>query len=455
MNSEQLKSQIIGLTEQYYRAVEEEKRAFRPGKTRVDYGGRVYNEAELSSLVDSSLQFWLTAGRYTRKFERGLASTVRVRYASFVNSGSSANLLAFSTLTSPWLGERRIRPGDEVISVAAGFPTTVAPTIQYGAVPVFVDVDLRTMNVDVSLLEAALSEKTKAVMIAHTLGNPFDIDAVLDFCTRHNLWLVEDNRDGLGSTYTTRLSGKEETRPTGSFGHLATSSFSPAHHITTGEGGAVYTDDEQLERIMNSVRDRGRDCWCMAGQENTCGLRFSQRFGELPMGYDHKCVYTHFGYNLKASDMQAAVGLAQLDKLDEFTQARKDNFVALRDVVAPYSDFVQVIEPTEHSDPSWFGFMVLVKDEAPFTRDEIVAHLESNKIQTRMLFAGNLLKHPCFDEMRETQTGYRVVGDLANTDRIMNTAFWVGVYPGLTGGRLEHMLETLDSFLGGRVAATV
>ncbi len=423
------------------------KQSFIPGKSRISYGGRVYDEKEMINLVDASLDFWLTAGRYAAQFEEKFAGFLGVKHCSLTNSGSSANLLAFMALTSPRLGERRIRSGDEVITVAAGFPTTVAPVIQYGAVPVFVDVSLPTYNIDCNHLEAALSEKTKAVMLAHTLGNPFDIGAVKSFCDKNGLWLIEDTCDALGSTYTQTsnlpvpISGL-----CGTLGHISTFSFYPAHHMTMGEGGAVCTNDIRLKRLVESFRDWGRDCWCPPGRDNTCSHRFDRQFGELPMGYDHKYVYSHFGYNLKVTDMQAAIGCAQLEKLPDFIEARKRNWRILRDGLAGMSDRFILPEATPNSDPSWFGFLLTVREDAGFTRDEIVGHLESRGIQTRMLFAGNLVKHPCFDEMRAQHTGYRVIGDLANTDRIMRDTFWVGVYPGMTEEMTAFMCAQIKGF---------
>lgn len=415
---------------------------FAPGKSRISYAGRVFDEKEMINLVDSSLDFWLTTGKYAERFEKEFAEFLGVKHCSLTNSGSSANLLAFMALTSPKLGDRRIKKGDEVITVAAGFPTTVAPIIQYGAVPVFVDVFLPTYNIDCSQLETALSERTKAVMVAHTLGNPFDLNAVKSFCDKHNLWLIEDNCDALGSRYFY----KGEWRFTGTIGHIGTSSFYPPHHITMGEGGAVYTNDASLKMLVESFRDWGRDCWCPSGRDNTCGKRFGQQFGELPYGYDHKYVYSHFGYNLKVTDMQAAIGCAQLEKLPSFIEARKRNWKMLRDGLAVLNDKFILPEATEGSDPSWFGFLLTVKEGAGFTRDNIVNHLESKGIQTRMLFAGNLIKHPCFDEMRRDGHGYRVVGSLENADRIMNDTFWVGVYPGMESPHIAHMIEMIKEF---------
>jgi CDP-6-deoxy-D-xylo-4-hexulose-3-dehydrase len=397
------------------------------------------------SLVDSALDFWLTAGKYADEFERKFAEFLGVKYCSLVNSGSSANLLAFMALTSPKLGAKRIKRGDEVITVAAGFPTTVTSIIQYGAVPVFVDITLPAYNIDCNQLEAALSEKTKAIMVAHTLGNPFDLNAVKGFCDKHNLWLIEDNCDALGSKYLYNGAW----RYTGTIGHIGTSSFYPPHHMTMGEGGAVYTNDPELKRIIESFRDWGRDCWCASGKDNTCRKRFDWQLGELPYGYDHKYVYSHFGYNLKVTDMQAAIGCAQLEKLPGFIEARKKNWKLLRDGLDTLSDRFILPEASENSDPSWFGFLLTVKEDAGFTRDSIVNHLEANGIQTRMLFAGNLIKHPCFDEMRKTGEWYRVVGSLENTDRIMRDAFLVGVYPGMTNEMILFMIEKIRDFWNG------
>jgi CDP-6-deoxy-D-xylo-4-hexulose-3-dehydrase len=448
--SREVRTEILDLVKEYVELSRYEERPFVPGKSVVRYAGRVYDESEVLNLVNSSLDFWLTEGPYATRLERALGRFLGLHYCRLVNSGSSANLLAFSALTSPSLGDRQIRRGDEVITLAAGFPTTVAPTVQYGAVPVFVDVEAKTANVDVSQLEAAVSDRTKAVMIAHTLGNPFDIDAVLDFCRRHDLWLVEDNCDALGSNYTSHLDGGEVTRPTGTFGHLATSSFYPPHQMTMGEGGAVYTGDEQLDGLVASFRDWGRDCYCKSGKDNTCRLRFEHQLGTLPYGYDHKYTYSHFGYNLKVTDLQAAIGLAQLAKLPSFGAARRRNFAYLCDALAHRCDVFDFVEATPNSDPSWFGFLMTVREDAPFDRSAVVGHLESKKIQTRMLFAGNLTRHPCFDEMRETGVGYRCIGDLQATERLMSQAFWVGVYPGMTEGQLGYMVEQINSFCNAR-----
>lgn len=439
---DELKQQILSLTRAYYAEVHGQKKSFEPGKTFVNYGGRYYDEQELVNLVDSSLDFWLTAGPWAHKFEKRFAEWLGVKYCSLTNSGSSANLLAFSALTAPELGERRIKRGDEVITVACGFPTTVTPCIQYGAIPVFVDMTVPEYNIDATQLEAALSPKTKAVMIAHSLGNPFDLQAVKDFCDRHGLWLVEDNCDALGSTYL--IDGVE--RKTGTIGHIGTSSFYPPHHMTMGEGGAVYTNDPLLHKLVNSYRDWGRDCWCVGGVDNTCGCRFTKQFGELPMGYDHKYVYSHFGYNLKVTDMQAAIGCAQLEKLDHIVEARRRNFARLKEALADVPGLI-LPEAQRNSNPSWFGFLISVKEDVGFTRNELVTYLESRKIQTRNLFAGNLLKHPAFDEMRRSRQGYRVVGVLKNTDFIMNHTFWIGVYPGMTDEMLDYMAESIKEFV--------
>lgn len=436
MREEEAKKQILEMVEAYHNAYHNQPREFEAGQ-RIPYASRVYDSREMVNLVDSALEFWLTSGRYTDAFEKGLGEYLGVKHVALVNSGSSANLLAFMTLTSPLLGERRIRPGDEVITVAAGFPTTITPAIQYGAVPVFVDVTIPQYNIDASRLEEALSPRTKAVMIAHTLGNPFDIQTIQAFCKKHGLWLVEDNCDALGSRYT--LEG--ETRFTGTFGNLGTSSFYPPHHMTMGEGGAVYTNDPVLARVMRSMRDWGRDCVCPSGVDNVCGKRFSRQDGELPYGYDHKYVYSHFGYNLKATDMQAAVGVAQLEKFPGFVERRKENFRLLRSLLEEGQDRLILPEAQKDADPSWFGFLITCREGVD--RNKVVASVEEKGIQTRMLFAGNLIKHPCFNEMREAGTGYRVVGELTNTDRIMTDSFWVGVYPGMTEAMIRHMAKSI------------
>ncbi len=438
---EELKAQILELTREYYKEVHAQKKEFEPGKSFVHYGGRYFNDEEMVNLVDSSLDFWLTQGPWTHKFERRLADWLGVKYCAVTNSGSSANLLAFYTLTSHKLGDRRIKKGDEVITVAAGFPTTVTPIIQYGAIPVFVDVALPGFDIDVNQLEAAYSPKTKAVMMAHSLGNPFNLKAVLAFCEKHNLWLIEDNCDALGSEYT--IDGV--TKKTGTWGHIGTSSFYPPHHMTMGEGGAVYTNDPVLNKITLSFRDWGRDCWCASGVDNTCRMRFTGQFGELPKGYDHKYVYSHFGFNLKITDMQAAVGCAQLDKLDQIVAARRANYQMLYDGLKDVPGLVLPVAEA-NSNPSWFGFLIAVKEDAGFTRNELTGYLEQNKIQTRNLFAGNLTKHPCFDEMRQTGEGYRVVGELNNTDFVMTNGFWIGVFPGMTKEMNQWMIKCISDF---------
>ena len=438
---EELKAQILELTREYYKEVHAQKKEFEPGKSFVHYGGRFFNDEEMVNLVDSSLDFWLTQGPWTHKFERRLADWLGVKFCAVTNSGSSANLLAFYTLTSHKLGDRRIKKGDEVITVAAGFPTTVTPIIQYGAIPVFVDVALPGFDIDVNQLEAAYSPKTKAVMMAHSLGNPFNLKAVLAFCEKHNLWLIEDNCDALGSEYT--IDGV--TKKTGTWGHIGTSSFYPPHHMTMGEGGAVYTNDPLLNKITLSFRDWGRDCWCASGVDNTCRMRFTGQFGELPQGYDHKYVYSHFGFNLKITDMQAAVGCAQLDKLDQIVAARRANYQMLYDGLKDVPGLILPVAEA-NSNPSWFGFLIAVKEDAGFTRNDLTGYLEQNKIQTRNLFAGNLTKHPCFDEMRQTGEGYRIVGELKNTDFVMTNGFWIGVFPGMTKEMNQWMIKCISEF---------
>ena len=442
---ENLKQQILELTREYYREVHGQKKEFRPGETFVNYGGRYFDDAEVINLVDASLDFWLTAGPWAHKFETRLANWLGVKHCAVCNSGSSANLLAFYALTSPKLGDRAIKCGDEIITVAAGFPTTVNPIIQFGAVPVFVDVALPGYDIDVNQLEAAYCDKVKAVMLAHSLGNPFNIKAVKEFCDKHNLWLIEDNCDALGSEYT--IDGV--TKKTGTWGHIGTSSFYPPHHMTMGEGGAVYTNDALLDKIVRSFRDWGRDCWCVGGVDNTCKMRFTGQFGELPQGYDHKYVYSHFGFNLKITDMQAAIGCAQLEKLDTIVAARRKNWARLHEGL---KDVEQLILPEAeaNSNPSWFGFLIAVKDDAGFTRNELTSFLESRRIQTRNLFAGNLIKHPAFDEMRKSGEGYRVVGELRMTDFVMNNGFWIGVYPGMTDEMIDWMITSIKEFCNGK-----
>ncbi|MBQ4329673.1 MAG: lipopolysaccharide biosynthesis protein RfbH [Lentisphaeria bacterium] len=438
IKAKKLHDEIIEKVAEYYETVHApaQNATFVAGKSRVNYAGRVFDAAEMTNLADAALEFWLTSGRYTKEFEKKLAEHLGVKYALMVNSGSSANLLAFSALTSPLLGERRIRRGDEVITVACAFPTTVAPVIQYGAVPVFVDVESKSANIDVNELEKALSEKSKAVMIAHTLGNPFNLKKVKEFCDKQRLFLIEDNCDALGS----KFAGKY----TGTWGDIGTSSFYPPHHLTMGEGGAVYTDDPLLKKAMLSIRDWGRECWCDSGVDNSCGCRFTRQFGKLPKGYDHKYVYSHFGYNLKATDLQAAIGVAQLDKLEGFTAKRKANFAKLYDGLKDLKE-LEIFEKYPESDPAWFGFLLTVTEEAGFTRNELTEYLEKNQIQTRNLFAGNLLKHPCFEGLEENKD-YRVIGGLPNTERIMNNSFWVGVYPGMTEEKLDYMISKIREF---------
>jgi CDP-6-deoxy-D-xylo-4-hexulose-3-dehydrase len=435
MTKEQAAGAILENIKEYYKLFMQ-KPAYKDGD-RISYASRVFDDHEMVNLVDSALEFWLTSGRYTDRFEKQLAGYLNTSYCSLVNSGSSANLLAFAALTSPLLNEKRIRPGDEVITVAAGFPTTVNPIVQYGAIPVFVDVTIPQYNIDVSLLENAFSAKTKAVMLAHTLGNPFDLYAVKAFCEAHNLWLVEDNCDALGSVYT--FNGNE--RFTGTIGDIGTSSFYPPHHMTMGEGGAVYTDNPLLHKIVRSMRDWGRDCACPSGKDNLCGHRFNKQYGELPLGYDHKYVYSHFGYNLKATDMQAAIGCAQLEKFPSFVERRRHNWQRLYDGLSGLRNKLILPEAAKNSRPSWFGFLVTCKDGV--NRNKLVQYIESKNIQTRMLFAGNLLKHPCFDEMRESGAGYRVAETLDITDRIMNDTFWIGVYPGMNDTMIDRMIEVI------------
>ncbi len=439
-SQEEARQKILDLVREYAQTYHNQKKEFEIGD-RINYGGRVYDSEELVALADCTLEFWLTAGRYTRQFEKEFGEYLGVPYVSVVNSGSSANLCAFMALTSPLLGDRQVLPGDEVITVACGFPTTIAPILQYGAVPVFLDVQIGSYNIDVSRLEDAISPRTKVVMIAHTLGNPFDLKTVKGFCDKHGLWLIEDNCDALGSTYT--LDGKEYM--TGTIGDIGTSSFYPPHHMTMGEGGAVYTRDAKLHRIIRSMRDWGRDCRCESGQDNLCGHRFDGQYGLLPKGYDHKYVYSHLGYNLKATDMQAAVGCAQLKKLPSFGKARRENFAYLNNMLLEMDTGRYYVLPQrcENSDPSWFGYLLTCRDGV--SRKSVVEKLEAAGIQIRMLFAGNIIKHPCFDQMRQMQGAprYRVIGDLANTDRIMEDTFWVGVYPGMTKDMLGYMAKMI------------
>ncbi|MBR1714917.1 MAG: lipopolysaccharide biosynthesis protein RfbH [Treponema sp.] len=435
-SKEEATKEILESVKEYY-AKFMKKPEYKDGD-RISYASRVFDEKEMVNLVDSSLEFWLTSGRYTDQFEKQMGEYLGTPFVSLVNSGSSANLIAFMTLTSPVLCDRQIKRGDEVITVACGFPTTVTPILNYGAVPVFVDVKVPQYNIDVSQLEAALSPKTKAVMIAHTLGNPFDLKAVTEFCKKHNLWLVEDNCDALGSEYT--LDGK--TYKTGTIGDIGTSSFYPPHHMTMGEGGAVYTRNPKLHKIIRSFRDWGRDCICPSGVDNLCGHRFDRQFGTLPLGYDHKYTYSHFGYNLKATDMQAAIGCAQLEKFPSFVERRKYNWNRIYDGLKSVQDKLILPEPVENSSPSWFGFCITCKDGV--NRNELVKKIEAQNIQTRALFAGNLTRHPCFDQIRGTDA-YRVIGDLSETDRIMNNTFWIGVYPGMTDAMLDRMISVIKA----------
>ena len=438
-NSEaEAREQIKELVTAYYHDFKEKKEPFREGD-RINYAGRVFDEKEMCALTDAMLDFWLTTGRFSDRFEKEFGEWIGAKYVHLVNSGSSANLLAFMALTAPELKERQIRPGDEVITVACGFPTTVTPILNYGAVPVFVDVTIPQYNIDTTKLEEALSPKTKAVMIAHTLGNPFDLKAVKAFCDKHALWLIEDNCDALGSTYT--MDG--ETRYTGTWGDIGTSSFYPPHHMTMGEGGAVYTNNPLLHRLLLSFRDWGRDCVCPSGHDNYCGHRFDGQFGELPKGYDHKYVYSHFGYNLKVTDMQAAVGCEQLKKFPDFIERRKHNWARLRKALEPAQDKLILPEPAENSDPSWFGFLITVRPESGLSRNQVTKVIEEHNIQTRLLFSGNLIRHPCFVQLRGTDA-YRVVGDLAVTEQIMNNTFWVGVYPGMTDEMLDYMAKVIQ-----------
>ncbi|MDR1701897.1 MAG: lipopolysaccharide biosynthesis protein RfbH [Sporomusaceae bacterium] len=444
--TERLRQEAIQAAVNYYKIKHAPQKEFQAGD-KIPYAGRVFAEKEIANLIDASLDFWLTAGKYAAQFEAAFAQFLQVKYVSLTNSGSSANLLAFMALTSPQLGERRIQKGDEVITVAAGFPTTVAPIIQYGAVPVFVDVSLPQYNIDPTTLTAALSAKTKAVMLAHTLGNPFSLKTVKEFCDKYNLWLIEDNCDALGAEYL--LEGK--WRYTGTIGHIGTSSFYPPHHMTMGEGGAVYTNDAHLKRLIESFRDWGRDCWCPPGKDNTCQNRFNRQFTHLPPGYDHKYVYSHFGYNLKITDLQAAIGCAQLEKLPGFIQKRNQNWARLRAGLDRLQDVFILPEPAPHSKPSWFGFLLTLRPESKISRDAIVQQLEKHGIQTRMLFAGNLLKQPCFDELRADPSTFRVAGSLENSDLIMQKTFWLGVYPGLDEARINFMIKTLTEIVSREV----
>lgn len=439
-NEAEARAEIKSLVGEFYKEFKEpaeSKENFKPGD-RISYASRVYDEKEMQSLTDAMLDFWLTTGRFSKEFEKNFAEWIGVKYAHLVNSGSSANLIAFSVLTAPELGDRQIKRGDEVITVACGFPTTITPILQYGAIPVFVDVTIPQYNIDVTQLEAALSEKTKAVMIAHTLGNPFDLKSVKAFCDKHNLWLVEDNCDALGTKYT--IDG--ETRFTGTWGDIGTSSFYPPHHMTMGEGGAVYTNNPLLNRLILSYRDWGRDCICVSGQDNLCGHRWDGQFGELPVGYDHKYTYSHFGYNLKVTDLQAAVGVEQLKKFPSFIERRKHNWARLHAALEDIQDKIILPEPAENSDPSWFGFLISIRPETGLNRNDVTKYIEGKNVQTRLLFSGNIIKQPCFNEIRGTDA-YRVVGNLDNSDFVVNNTFWVGVYPGMTDVMIDYMAQVI------------
>ncbi len=437
MIEDELKKEIYEKIKLLY-TYRKDKEEFIPGKTTISYAGRVYDSDDICTLVDSALDFWLTSGRFTKQFEEEFANFLGMKSCLLTNSGSSANLLAISALTSPKLGRRRLRPGDEVITTACGFPTTLNPIIQNGLVPVFLDVEPGTYNIQADKIEDAISNKTKAIFIPHTLGNPADIDMVIDAVDKHGLWFVEDNCDALGSKYNDKY--------TGTFGHISTYSFYPAHHMTMGEGGAVMTNDFLLKKILLSFRDWGRDCWCETGQDNSCNKRFSWQLGKLPYGYDHKYTYSHIGYNLKATDMQAAIGVAQLKKLPTFIEKRKHNFALLHNALKKYDRYLLLPHATAKSEPSWFGFPIMVKETAPFTRDDIVKHLEDHKIATRMLFGGNLLKQPAYEGIR-----YRLVGSLENTDAVMNRLFWIGVYPGLTMEMISYMISMIGEFMINKI----
>jgi CDP-6-deoxy-D-xylo-4-hexulose-3-dehydrase len=433
MDIKSLRQEIITKTIEYYQLKFAQKE-FIPGKTRVNYAGRVFDEKELINAVDASLDFWLTEGRFSEEFSEKIVEFLDVEHVLLTNSGSSANLLAFSALTSEKLGDRRLNAGDEVIAVAAGFPATVTPIVQYGLIPVFVDVDIPTYNIDTEQLRKAITPKTKCIFLAHTLGNPFNLDVVTELAEKYNLWLIEDNCDAVGSRYRGKY--------TGTFGHLSTISFYPAHHITTGEGGAIITNDAQLAKLVRAFRDWGRDCYCAGGENNTCGKRFSQIFGKLPLGYDHKYVYSEIGYNLKMTDWQAAIGSAQIDKLPSFCEQRKANFLKHKAILSKYPQYFILPEATEHSDPAWFSFIVTLKDGTPFTRDELTAYLNNKLIETRNLFAGNLSKQPAF-----VNKNFRIAGQLTNTDKIMNDTFFLGTYPGLTDEMFDYIESVFDEFL--------
>lgn len=444
-NEQQAREEIKDLVTKYYHAFKEKRDSYKYGE-RITYAARVFDEKEMCALTDATLDFWLTTGRFAEQFEKIFAEWLGVKFAHLVNSGSSANLIAFMTLTATELGERQIKKGDEVITVACGFPTTVTPIIQYGAIPVFVDVTIPQYNIDIAKLELALSKKTKAVMIAHTLGNPFNLKEVKAFCEKYNLWLIEDNCDALGSEYT--ING--QTKFTGTWGDIATSSFYPPHHMTMGEGGCVYTNNAKLNRLIMSFRDWGRDCICPSGHDNFCGHRFDGQYGELPKGYDHKYVYSHFGYNLKVTDMQAAIGCEQLKKMPMFIERRRHNWKRLRDALDCIQDKIILPEAETNSNPSWFGFLITIKPETELKRNYVIDYIEKHNIQTRLLFSGNLIKHPCFDQIRNTNN-YRVVGDLNNTDLIMSNTFWVGVYPGMSDEMIDYMAKIIIESVGGKV----
>jgi CDP-6-deoxy-D-xylo-4-hexulose-3-dehydrase len=430
----EIREEIFNKVKEIYQLRKNQEK-FIPGETRINYAGRIYDEKEMIALVDASLDFWLTAGRYAKQFEEKLAEFLGVKYCLLTNSGSSANLLAISALTSPKLGEKRLKPGDEVITTACGFPTTVTPIIQNNLIPVFIDVDLGTYNIQVDKIEEAITEKTKAIFIAHTLGNPVNLDKIMKVVKKYNLWFIEDNCDALGSKYKGRY--------TGTFGHISTCSFYPAHHITMGEGGAVLTNDSELKRIVASFRDWGRDCWCEPGKDNTCGKRFGWQLGKLPLGYDHKYIYSHLGYNLKITDMQAAVGCAQLEKLPYFIKKRQENWCKLYDIFKDYEYYFILPKYSKEMEPSPFGFALTINDKAPFKRLDIVNFLENNNIQTRMIFAGNIIRQPCMEK-----ANYKVVGDLKNTDKIMNDTFWLGVYPGINDEMIEYIRKKVEEFIG-------
>ena len=437
----QIRKAIFNKVKEFYKLKEGQEK-FIPGETRINYAGRVYDQREMINLVDASLDFWLTAGRYAKQFEKEFAKFLGMKYCLLTNSGSSANLLAISALTSPLLKKRRLKQGDKVITTACGFPTTLNPIIQNNLVPVFIDVDLETYNIQVDKIEKAITKKTKAIFIAHTLGNPAELGKIMKIVKKYNLWFIEDNADGLGSKYRGKY--------TGTFGDISTCSFYPAHHLTMGEGGAVLTNDSLLKRIIVSFRDWGRDCWCAPGRDNTCGKRFSQQFGKLPFGYDHKYLYSHVGYNLKITDMQAAVGCAQLNKLNKFIEARRRNFNCLYKHLKKYERYFILPKATKNSEPSWFGFPILVKKNAPFTRNEIVHYLEKNKIATRMLFGGNLTKQPAYKK-----TKYRIFGLLKNTDIVMNNLFWIGVYPKITKKHIEFISSVFGKMIKSKRSGTL